>query len=364
MLSPVKRTLIMSTKKKIFIGAGVIVIILVALIAKNRAALNSSSETASMATAYSVSVVTATRQSLEDRIPVVGTVNAFNDVVVLSETQGRVLKIDVEVGDYKKAGEVLVEVDSELKEAAFKAAKATYEKAKKDLERYEALFKEHSISDTQIEQARWAYQSAEAQYVVARRQLNDTKITTPISGIVTARYVNVGTMVMGAPQATQIANVVDISKLKAKVNIAEKDLSKLHVGDAVDVTTDLYPHTTFPGTVFTVSSKGDDGHTYPVEVLINNPKFQLKAGMFVSVMFKPKASVPGLFVPREALVGSMQDAKLYVVNNNIAKLRSVTVAKQVGTNIEIADGLQEGEMVVTDGQNNLSDSVSVVIRKH
>ena len=169
---------------------------------------------------------------------------------------------------------------------------------------------------------------------------------------------------MGAPQATQIANVIDISKLKVKVNIAEKDLSKLHVGDAAEVTTDLYPHTTFPGSVYTVSSKGDDGHTYPVEVLVNNPKLQLKAGMFVSVTFKPKASVPALFVPREALIGSLQDAKLYVVNNNIAKLRPVTVAKQVGTNIEIADGLQEGEMVVIDGQNNLSDSVSVVVRKH
>jgi RND family efflux transporter MFP subunit len=353
----------MSTKRKMLLTGGVIVIILVALIAKNRAAMNSTPETSSSPTAYSVSVATAARQVLEDRIPVVGTINAFNDVVVLSETQGRVLKIDVEVGDYKKAGEVLVEVDNELKDAAYKAAKATYEKAKKDLERYEALFKEHSISDTQIEQARWSYQTAEAQFVVARRQLNDTKITTPISGIVTARYVNVGTMVMGAPQATQIANVVDISKLKVKVNIAEKDLSRLHVGDAADVTTDLYPHTTFPGTVFTVSSKGDDGHTYPVEVLLSNPKLQLKAGMFVSVTFKPKASVPGLFVPREALIGSLQNAKLYVVKDNIAKLRPVTVAGQVGTSIEIEGGLQEGELVVIDGQNNLSDSVSVVIRK-
>jgi RND family efflux transporter MFP subunit len=170
-------------------------------------------------------------------------------------------------------------------------------------------------------------------------------------------------MVMGAPQATQIANIVDISKLKAKVNIAEKDIITIRVGDAAEVTTDLYPHTTFPGTVFTVSSKGDDGHTYPVEVLLNNPKLQLKAGMFVSVTFKPKATAPALLVPREALIGSLQDAKLYVVRDNIARLRPVAVARQIGTTIEIADGLQEGEVVVTDGQNNLSDSVSVVVRK-
>jgi RND family efflux transporter MFP subunit len=353
----------MSTKTRLLLIGGIVVVVLVVLILKNRAAMNSTSEGSSIAAAYSVSVVAAAQQSIEDRITVVGTINGFNDVVVLSETQGRVVKVNVEVGDYKPAGSVLVEVDSELKEAAFKAVTVTYDKAKKDLERNEALYKEHSISDTQVEQARWAYESAEAQYVTSRRQLTDTKITTPISGIVTARFVNVGTMVMGAPQATQIADVVDISRLKAKVNIAENDLLKLHVGESAEVTTDLYPHTTFLGTIFTISSKGDDGHTYPVEVLLNNPKLQLKAGMFVSVTFRPKAPVPMLVVPREALIGSMQDAKLYVVKDNIAKLRPVTVTKQIGTTIEITSGLQPGEMVVTDGQNNLSDSVSVVVRK-
>lgn len=353
----------MSTRTKILITGLVILAILVALIARNKAALNAAHEGGTITTAISVSTVVAGRQSIEDRIPVVGTANAYNDVVVLSETQGRVVKVYVEVGDYKEAGSVLVEVDSELKQAAYKAASVTYEKAKKDLERYESLFKEHSISDTQVEQARWTYQAAEAQFIVARRQLSDTKITTPISGYVAARYVNVGTMVMGAPQATQIANVVDISRLKAKVNVSEKDLSKLHVGDAAEVATDLFPHTAFPGTVFTISSKGDDGHTYVVEVLLNNPKLQLKAGMFVTVTFKPKASAPALVVPREALIGSLQDAKLYVVKDNIAKLRPVTVAKEIGTNVEITDGLQEGELVVVDGQSNLSDNVSVVIRK-
>jgi len=169
---------------------------------------NSATET--IATSYSVSVITASRKDITDNFSQVGTIVAYNDVAVVSETSGRVVKVRAEIGDYKEAGSVLVEVDSELKEAAFKTAEVAYEKAKKDLERYEALFKEGSISDTQIEQARWSYQSTEAQYIVARRQLSDTKITTPISGIVTARYVNVGTMVMGAPQSTQIANVVDI----------------------------------------------------------------------------------------------------------------------------------------------------------
>jgi RND family efflux transporter MFP subunit len=322
-----------------------------------------SSASGTIATSYSVSVIAASRKEMSDSFSQVGTIVAYNDVAVVSETSGRVVKIDAEVGDYKQAGSVLVEVDSELKEAAYKTASVSYEKAKKDLERYEALYKEGSISDSQIEQARWSYQSAEAQYIVAKRQLSDTKITTPISGIVTARYVNVGAMVMGAPQATTIANVVDISRLKVKVNVAEKDVIRLKVGEKVEVTTDVFPNSVFTGFILNISSKGDEGHTYPVEVVLTNSKQQIKAGMFGRVMFTPKTSGAAIVIPRECIIGSVKNAALYVVNNNVANLRSVVTGKELGTNIEILSGLQDGEQVVVNGQNNLSDNAPVVIRK-
>jgi RND family efflux transporter MFP subunit len=321
------------------------------------------SATATIATSYSVSVVKAVKKEVTDSFSQVGTIVAYNDVAVISETSGRVVKVDAEVGDYKPAGSVLVEVDNELKEAAYKAADVTYEKAKKDLERYEALYKEGSISDSQIEQARWSYQSAESQYIVARRQLSDTKITTPISGIVTARNVNIGSMVMGAPQATVIANVVDISRLKVKVSVAEKDVIRLKVGEPVEVTTDVFPNAAFQGSVFSISSKGDEGHTYPVEVVLRNSKNQLKAGMFGRVVFTPKSSGNLIVVPRECIIGSVENASLYVVENDKAKLRPVVAGKEAGTNIEILSGLQEGEQVVMNGQNNLSDNAPVIIRK-
>jgi RND family efflux transporter MFP subunit len=354
----------MNTTMKYIILGLVLAALVVGFYSCNKAKSDSQNSTsATIATSYSVSVITAARKDMTDSFSQVGTIAAYNDVAVVSETSGRVVKVNAEVGDYKPAGSVIVEVDSELKEAAYKAADVTYEKAKKDLERYEALYKEGSSSDTQIEQARWTYQSAESQYIVARRQLSDTKITTPISGIITARYVNVGNMVMGAPQATVIANVVDISRLKVKVSVAEKDVIRLKVGEKVDVTTDVFPNDVFTGSIFSISSKGDEGHTYPVEVVLKNSKQQLKAGMFGRVMFTPKIAGNNIVIPRECIIGSVKDAKLYVINNNIAKLRPVVTGKDLGTDIEILDGLQEGEQVVVNGQNNLSDNAPVIIRK-
>jgi RND family efflux transporter MFP subunit len=353
----------MRTRTKVIITATAIIALLAFLIARNKITMNAQPAGSAMNITPSVAVAPVVKQVLSERIPVVGTVSAFNDVTVLSETQGRVIKVNVEVGDAVKAGTVLVEVDSELKEAAFKAAQVTYEKAKKDLARYEALYKEHSIPDAQIEQARWSFQSAESQYIVARRQLSDTKITSPIAGIVTARPVNLGTMVMGAPQATQIANVVDLSKLKAKVNVSEQDVFKLRKGDGVEVTSDVFPAVTFAGTVFSISSKCDDAHTYPVEVIVADPRHQLKAGMFVRLTFHPVEDTPLLLVPRVAIVGSMQEPKVFVVSGNLATLRSVLAVKQIGTQVALSSGVREGETVVVDGQNNLTDSLYVQVRK-
>lgn len=353
----------MRTRSKIMLFGGFILVVLVVLMLRNRAAMNAPTSTSALITTHSVAVATATRQPIDETFSVVGTVLAVNDVTILSETSGRVVKVLAEVGEHKQAGAALVEVDSELKAAAFKAAQVAYEKAKKDLARYEQLYKEGSVPDAQLEQARWAFQSAEAQYVTAKRQLSDTRITTPIAGVVTARFVNLGTMVMGAPQATQIANVVDLSRLKVKLNVAEKDVFKLRAGDPVDVTTDVFPGVVFPGSVSTVSSKGDDAHTYGVEVMIKDPARKLKAGMFARAVFHPKSAGAVVQIPRRAIVGSIQDPKIFIVKNGTALNRSVVVSRESGLMVAIAQGVQEGDTVVVDGQNNLSDNAQVVIRQ-
>ena len=343
----------MRTRSKVMLFGGLCLVVLVVLMFRNRAAMNAPTSTSAVITTHSVAIATAARQPIDEAFSVVGTVNAFNDVTVLSETSGRVVKVLAEVGDHKQAGDVLVEVDNELKVAAFKTAEVAYQKAKKDLERYESLFKEGSVPDAQLEQARWTFQSAEAGYITAKRQLADTRITTPIAGVVTSRLVNLGTMVMGAPQATQIANVVDLSRLKVKINVAEKDVFKLHTGDAVDVTTDVFPGVTFPGSVFTLSSKGDDAHTYGVEVLVKDPAQNLKAGMFARATFHPKTLGSVIQIPHRAIVGK----------SGTALLRSVVVTRESGLMVALAQGVQEGDSVVVDGQNNLNDNAQVVIRQ-
>jgi RND family efflux transporter MFP subunit len=292
----------------------------------------------------------------------VGNITANNDVNIISETAVKITAVFTKVGDYKQAGSVLFQVDDELKKAAFMSAEANFEKAKKDYERFLTLYQQKSVTDSQLDQAKLGAAMAEAQYIVAKRQLNDSQIKTPISGYVTARYVDIGSMVQGAPQPTLVANIVDISRLKVKLNLTERDAFLAKVGDQVSVSVDVYPGVIFKGRIESISSKGDDAHTYPVEISINNESTHpLKAGMFARVEFTSLRDRETIVIPRQSLVGSVKEPKVFVVENGIAKLRNLTVGNQSGIYVQILQGLMEGETIVVNGQNNLVDNLKVEI---
>ncbi|MEO8400046.1 MAG: efflux RND transporter periplasmic adaptor subunit, partial [Ignavibacteriaceae bacterium] len=305
-------------KLKYFIVLFLVVGGIIAILLNNKSKLQAKSKNEKIE-AYPVKVVPVERKNTEKSLELVGTIEANNDVAIISEAQGKVVGVYAKVGDYKTKGSTIIQLDNELKLAAFKTAEVNYEKAKKDFERYEALYQQKSVTDAQRENIKLALQSAEAQYIVAKREYNDTKITTPISGVITSRIVDVGNYVQ---KASPVANVVDIAKLKVKLNVSEKDAFQLKEGDKVEVKTDVYQGLTFNGKIETISDKGDEAHTYPVEISIpNNKEHPLKAGMFGTVSFSSKSNSPKLLIPRDALLGSIKDPQVYVVQNGIANIK-------------------------------------------
>ncbi len=307
-----------------------------------------------------VQVSAAARQRIETRLARTGTVQADNDVVVVSETSGRVLKVFADTGDRRAAGAVLVKVDDEMRLAAYETAGVAYEKAKRDLARYEALAAQKSATDAELEGARLASKAAEAQYVVARRQYQDTEIKAPIGGVITARHVNVGSTV--AP-GTSVVEMVDISRLKTTLDIGERDVFALKVGDAVSISLDAYPGRTFPGAIKAIGAKADAAHNFPVEVTMANPEgTPLRAGLFIRVLFSSLSGREALTIPREALIGSVRDPRVYVVEGATVRLRTLTLGDEAGALLEVREGLREGERVVVNGQNNLRDGAVVVVK--
>jgi RND family efflux transporter MFP subunit len=308
-----------------------------------------------------VSVIKVKKMQLTNVISLVGVVNASKDVNVISEAQGLVVEVKVKVGDFVKAGDILFKIDDLIMRSYLASAEINYLKGKRDFERSESLYQENSISAAQLDLARLQMKAAESQLTLAKKQLSDTQIKAPISGTINKRMVEQGTMVnIGTP----VANIVDISTLKVIINVSEKDAFQIKTNDKTEITTDVYPGVIFGGRVDNIASKADEAHTYQVEVrLPNESKNPLKAGMFARVNFALINNTESLVIPRESLVGSIKDASVYAIQDQVARLRKVVVGKSEGNFLEILSGLNENEVVVTNGQNNLSDNSIVTIIK-
>lgn len=310
---------------------------------------------------FTVSVTRARTTDIGDSLVVIGLITPDREVAIASETTGKIKSISAEIGAYKGRGAVIATVDAELKRAAVMAAEANYEKAKKDLERYQLVQVENALPDQQVDNARLAVQLAEANLITARRQLRDTRITAPFSGVVTARSAEVGTMVQ---PGMVIATLVDVSTLKVRLNIPEKDIVTVHVGDEVMITTDVHPGQIFSGRVSNIGVRGDDAHTYPVDVTIaNRAGTPLKSGMFTRVRFRGSSTRPALAIPRAAIVGSVKAPKVYVLNGKTVTLRSIGIGEQAGSEVEVLSGLKEGETIVLSGHNNLRDGMTVEVAR-
>jgi RND family efflux transporter MFP subunit len=308
-------------------------------------------------TTVPVSVMVVQKQKLASKLSLVGTINANNDVNVVSEAQGVVMEVYAKVGNYVAAGTVLVQVDDEIPRSNLGTAQINYEKAQKDFERAENLFQENSIPISQLDAARLGMKAAENQLDIAKRQLANTRIKTPISGKVNSRYVNIGTMVQpGMP----IANIVDISMLKVRVNVSESEAFSLKPGDKIEITTDVYPDKIFKGQIDNIASKSDEAHTYPIEIILpNSSERPLKAGMFARIAFTSVEAADALTIPRLALIGSIRNAQVFKIKSDAANLRNIIIGKQSNEYLEVLDGLSLGDTVVISGQNNLVENARV-----
>ncbi len=306
-----------------------------------------------------VSVAAASRRPVPLKFSVVGVLQAYNDVPVIAETQGKVLERYADVGDRVRKGDYILKVDTLLKYAAYIAAKTASAKSQSDLARFKMLHEEGNLSENELELATLNARSTEAQYLLAKRQYEDALITAPISGEIAERTVDVGMMVVpGVPVAT----IVDVARLKVTIGVSENRIPHIQKGSLVSVSVDACVGRAFIGTVKHVGPKAGESLLFPVEISIaNDPQRTLRAGMTAHLTFDRSAVDNALLIPRIGLLGSTREGKVYVVEGGVARLRPVAVGSEFGTDIEIVDGLREGEMIVTVGTNTVHDGEPVTV---
>ena len=349
-------------KKKSIIASVTIVVLLGIMtwtLASNKKAIESSKEVKTTQSDVSVTVASAEMKEVSGDLELVGTAQPCKEVNISSESAGKIVQVNFKLGDFVTKGKVLAKIDDTYKRLAYENAKLNYDKCKDDYNRYQSLRQGDAISDTQLRDVRMAFENASIQLENAQKQWNDTRITAPFSGYITAQNTELGAYVN---PGSVIAGIADISQLKIVLEVSESNAYELYQGQQINVTTDVNPGARYTGKIANISPKASASHTYPVEILIpNTGKDKLKAGTYVNVSVSMGKSGKALMIPRDAIVSSVKDPSVYVVNDNAVKLVKITTGRSFNSYLEVAAGLNEGDKVVTNGQINLMDGAKVSI---
>jgi RND family efflux transporter MFP subunit len=323
-----------------------------------------------------VKIQVVTPAAISQSLVVSGTLVGENEATVISETQGKVVAVKAQVGDWLAKGQTILQVENDLKLVALEQAKAqlmaaqtNYDKAQKDLKRYDDLFAQQIATQNDTENARLAARAAEAQLKgaeaalkLAQRHYDDTAIKSPLAGRLADRYVNEAAMVM---PGDKIGVVVDSRNMKLKTSVAENEVSLVQVGQPVEIVADALAGAKFSGKVFSVAQKANSERTYPLEILVQNDKGEsLKSGMFGRATIQVANADHAIIVPSAAVLSdAARNNYVFVEENGTAKRVEVKLGLQQNGKVQIASGLAAGARLVVFGQQRLTDGAKVTAQE-
>ena len=303
-----------------------------------------------------VSVAAVSAREVPQTAVYTSTVQAYVKNNITPQTAGRITKINAEIGDFVKKGQVLAEIDK----VQLQQAQLQLHNQEVELERLRSLYEAGAISKSDLDAIELSYNVTKTQ---VDNLLENTVLCSPIDGVVTARNYDVGDMyAMSAP----IYTVEQIKPVKLLVAVSESDYTKVKKGDSVEVVADALPELKFYGKIEKIYPTIDSAtRTFNVEVVVPNNYSSLRPGMFsrVTVDFGSNYNV---VIPDVAVVKQQGSGErfVYVLNaDNTVTYQKVVLGRRMGTEYEVLEGLEDGAKIVVGGQIRLKDGVKVTVNE-
>ena len=306
------------------------------------------------ATKPNVKIATVTTEAVEQLEEFTTTVEAEVKNNIIPNSPLRIERILVEVGDYVKKGQKLVQLDA----SNLDQLKLQYENQLVDFKRVEELYKVGGTSKAE-------YDNAKTQIEVSKRQLDNrlenTVLVSPINGVVSARNYDNGDMYGGTP----ILVVEQISPVKMKINISESRYAQTNRGLDVKLNFATYGEQEFDGKISIVYPTIDPAtHTFPVEITLANSDMKVRPGMYgkatVNFGTTEHVVVPDAAVIKQAGSG---DYYVYTYDNGKVTHNKVQLGRRLDNRYELISGIEPGSQVVVAGQNALSNGMEVEVIK-
>lgn len=294
-----------------------------------------------------------------------GTTNltAADEAVVVARTLGVVESIFVEEGDVVRAGEPLAQLETERLELELDRSRTQLENLEAAYQRARQLHDERMISPNEYDTARFNYRSEQANLALREYDLREAAIRATIAGVVTRRHVKVGHTLNPGGVAFEMKSLLDI---EAVLNVSEREMQRIRADQLARVSVDALPGSQFVGAVSRVAPEVDPtSGTFRVTVSLANADGRLKPGMFARVEVRVDQRPDALLAPLETVVVMRDRSSIFVVEDGIAARRQVTTGYVSDGVVELLDGADEGDEVVSTGQGGLRDGTPVrVVASH
>jgi len=299
-----------------------------------------------------VVAVEAKLQPVTESLSLVGSITPNEMVEIKSETDGIVQEINFKEGERVEQGRLLVKLDDTKLAAAVAQADANLKLSEANHERAKQLSKENLISQQEYDQVASSHAVNQASVDLQRRQLKDARILAPFSGIVGARQISPGQVIMRSAILTWL---VDLDTVKVEVNVPERYLQELKVGRPLEFSVAAYPGEKFRGEVYFVSPQVNENlRTALVKARIPNPDAKLRGGMFASMELTLQVRASAIVIPEPAIMSNGDNFSVFIVDKDgNAQIRPIQVGIRLAGKAEVLKGLSNGDKVVVEGIQKL-----------
>ncbi len=337
----------------------VLIAILVIKLKKNKEITQSKIYQYNKEVAVNVKADTLQMESIRIEHSHSGTFEPNKETKISAEIQGKINEVLVDVGDIVSKGQVLIQLDNTLLKLQEKTIEVQIEGFEKDVKRYNVLTNADAIQGVQLEKAELGLKSAKLQRDGLLEQINKTTIKAPFNGVITAKLSEVGAF---AAPGVPLLQLTDITSLKFTITIAENELSKFSISKNYSIVADAYPDYVMVEKTIMIGSKANMANSYPIQFIVKNTSdLKIKSGMFGKVIVKNEAIEKGIVIPASAIIGSINNPRVYLIKNGKSILQNITILRKMEDKIIVSEGLVEGDVIITNGFINLFDSSNVIV---
>lgn len=286
-------------------------------------------------------------------------IEAFAEANVIAKVDGEVRRLHVEEGDMVQKDQVLATLDGDRLRLELSESEARLRKMQRDFERNKELQAKDLISRGDFERIQYDMEALEASYNLARLELDYTRIRAPIDGVISERYIKLGsTIKTGDP----VYRVTSLDPLVAYMFIPEREFRQIEAGQSVRISIDALAGEPVMATVTRVSPVVDsETGTFKVTIEMSGAGHKIKPGMFgrMSIIYDVHTNV--LQVPRSAIIETAGESSVFVVEDNKGIRKTIKTGFSGNGYVEISEGLNDGERVITVGHIGLKNEAKVVV---